>query len=91
MDEPELKQVIIQVSGEVGCPSPSDSDVSEVMKELDANGDGKLSEEELIEGYSQIMGIDAAKEEVQFIMKEVDLDGSGYVDYTEFITAAINK
>ncbi len=37
------------------------------------------------------MGIDAAKEEVQFIMKEVDLDGSGYVDYTEFITAAINK
>jgi calmodulin len=37
---------MIQVSGEVGCPSPSDSDVSEVMKELDANGDGKISLDE---------------------------------------------
>lgn len=46
IDEAELKQVMIQVSGEVGCPSPSDADVSEVMKELDADGNGKIDLEE---------------------------------------------
>jgi calmodulin len=37
---------MIQVSGEVGCPIPSDTEVGEVMKELDANGDGKISLDE---------------------------------------------
>lgn len=46
IDAVELKKVMSSVAGDIGMPEPSDSDVSEVMKELDANSDGKISEEE---------------------------------------------
>jgi Ca2+-binding EF-hand superfamily protein len=43
IDAPELKKVMSSVAGDIGMPEPSDSDVIEVMRELDANNDGKIS------------------------------------------------
>ena len=57
IDETELKQVMIQVSGEVGCPSPSDADVSEVMKELDADGNGKIDLQEFEVLIRQVLSL----------------------------------
>lgn len=46
IDEDELKEVMIQVSAQVGCPAPTDEDVIKVMKAYDADGNGVIDLEE---------------------------------------------
>eukprot|EP00829_Urostomides_striatus_P014491 TRINITY_DN4306_c0_g1_i3.p1 TRINITY_DN4306_c0_g1~~TRINITY_DN4306_c0_g1_i3.p1 ORF type:complete len:484 (-),score=139.28 TRINITY_DN4306_c0_g1_i3:11-1462(-) len=59
---------------------------------LDKNADGKLSREELLEGYTTIYGnIEQANQEVEQIMKNVDSDNNGFIDYSEFLMASTNK
>ena len=57
---------------------------------MDKNSDGKLSREELIEGYRATLG-DLAEEEVDKIMRIADIDGSGEIDYSEFVVATMDK
>lgn len=49
-----------------------------------------MSRQELIEGYTIIMG-DLAEEEVDRIMKIADADGSGEIDYSEWVVATMDK
>jgi len=58
---------------------------------LDLNGDGRLSRDELINGYQKIMGLTNVEEEVDAIMRAVDNNNSGSIDYTEFVMATINR
>ena len=67
------------------------NELQRAFKSLDKNSDGKLSREELIEGYRAIMGDLAAEEEVDKIMKIADADGSGEIDYSEFVVATMDK
>lgn len=72
------------------------------FKSLDKNSDGKLSRDELIEGYRKIYG-EMAEDEVDKILARVDADGSGEIDYSgklinfliyfliEWMVATINK
>ncbi|EGR34611.1 hypothetical protein IMG5_005660 [Ichthyophthirius multifiliis] len=56
----ELEQVMINVASDIGVDKPTKDDVDEVLKELDENGDGKLSMEEfqvLIEQVLEMMSI----------------------------------
>eukprot|EP00826_Nyctotherus_ovalis_P035316 TRINITY_DN3027_c0_g1_i1.p2 TRINITY_DN3027_c0_g1~~TRINITY_DN3027_c0_g1_i1.p2 ORF type:complete len:202 (-),score=42.40 TRINITY_DN3027_c0_g1_i1:454-1059(-) len=50
---------------------------------LDKNADGKLSREELIQGYTGMnMSSEEAAREVDNIMANVDVDNNGYIDYS---------
>ena len=62
-----------------------------VFKELDENQDGKLQYEEVLKGYEQYYGLDEAREEVERIFKLVDVDNSGEIDFSEFVTATVNR
>lgn len=66
------------------------AELQRAFKALDKNSDGKLSREELIEGYRQILG-DMAEDEVDRILKSADSDGSGEIDYSEWIVATTDK
>lgn len=60
----------------------------DIFQEIDQNGDGKLSRDELINGFSKftiLSGID-----VDELMSKCDADGNGFIDYTEFLTATVN-
>ncbi|OMJ66381.1 hypothetical protein SteCoe_32507 [Stentor coeruleus] len=46
IDEPELKTVMCSVAGDIGMDQPSDSDVRDVLRELDTNRDGRISLDE---------------------------------------------
>ena len=65
-------------------------EIRDVFNALDANGDGKLSREELLEGFAKIYGKDC-EEYVDRIMELADVDCSGFIDYTEFIRVTMDK
>lgn len=56
---------------------------------LDLNGDGKLSREELIAGYKQIMGCEDPEAQVDAIMKALDCNNSGSIEYTGILVVEI--
>lgn len=62
-----------------------------MFETLDTSKDGRLSKDELFAGYSQLMGAVQAELEVERIMTTVDVDRNGTIDYSEFISATINK
>lgn len=67
-------------------------ELEKTFKALDKNGDGKLSRQELIDGYTQTFkSEELAKAEVDKIMKEIDVDNNGYIEYSEFLLASCNK
>ena len=65
--------------------------LTETFRSLDVNGDGKLSREELLNGYRKTMGSSEAEVEVERIMREVDTDDNGYVEYSEFVMATMRR
>lgn len=54
------------------------------------NSDGRLSRDELIQGYRNIYG-EFAEEEADRIMAIADTDGSGEIDYSEWLVATANR
>jgi calcium-dependent protein kinase len=71
---------------------------SEDCKELrnifiafDLNGDGRLTKDELIQGMCQVMTKGEAEYLVENLMSMIDIDKSGYIEYEEFLRAAIKK
>lgn len=72
--------------------SKSEKDnLAKVFRAFDKNGDGKLSMEEVKEGYLEHYGKVMSDEEVERMFKQVDIDDSGFIDYSEFVVAAMNE
>ena len=69
------------------------SELQQTFMALDKNADGKLSREELVEGYTVIYAGNREKaiKEVEVIMSNVDVDHNGYIDYSEFLVASMSK
>jgi len=64
--------------------------LQQVFQKLDENKDGKLQYSELLKGFEEYYG-DAAKDEVDRIFEMVDVDHSGEIDFSEFVTATVNR
>lgn len=65
--------------------------LSKLFKDIDKNGDGKLSKEEIIEGYDKYFGKILTQDDVDAMFKSVDIDDSGFIDYSEFVLACMNE
>ena len=66
-------------------------ELRELFKSLDENGDGKLSIEEMKNGFSHMSHVINPDEYIEKIMKDVDTDGNGYIDYNEFLKATLDE
>jgi len=58
---------------------------------IDENGDGKLSKEEIKEGYKNYYNFELSDEEVDEMFAKIDQDNSGVIEYSEFVIATINE
>jgi calcium-dependent protein kinase len=65
--------------------------LARVFKQLDVNGDGQLSKEEIKNGYRIHYGRNITDREIESMFNAVDTNHSGYIDYTEFIVASANE
>jgi calcium-dependent protein kinase len=63
------------------------NDLRDTFIALDTNGDGKLTTEEIKNGFKNAGFND---QDINSIIEFCDGDGSGCIDYTEFLTATLN-
>lgn len=76
-------------------------ELTKIFRKLDANGDGQLDRRELIHGYEQMMKIKGedvssmtkaqVEEQVDRILASVDFDRNGFIEYSEFVTVAMDR
>ena len=76
-------------------------ELTAIFQQLDTNGDGRLDADELRLGYQELLKLrglnpdslddPVIREEVADILSSVDFDNNGYLDYSEFITIAIDR
>lgn len=64
--------------------------IKSTFEQLDLDGDGRLSKQELLQAYSRVTCEAQAIFIVESLMQEVDADKNGFIDYTEFLTAGTN-
>jgi len=64
--------------------------LSEIFKAIDANNDGRISIDEITKYIKQVMGSSNFDEIIE-IYDKIDTNKSGFIDYSEFLSATINK
>ena len=64
-----------------------------LFNQIDINGDGKITKEELLKGLKSKMKNPSPtlEEDVEQIYKNIDMDNNGYIEYEEFVRAAVSK
>lgn len=62
-----------------------------IFKAIDKDGDGRLSKEEIMEGYEKFFGKTLNKEDVDKIFDLVDINQNRFIDFSEFVISALNE
>lgn len=58
---------------------------------IDTNHDGKIAKEELLNGLNNNLSNKISDLEFDKLFKNIDLNNNGFIDYEEFVAAAVNK
>ena len=73
---------------------PQNKDVINACKlfnQIDVNGDGKINKAEFLKGLQSKISSSTLKKDVDQIFQNIDMDNNGYIEYEEFVRAAVNK
>ena len=62
-----------------------------LFNQIDLNGDGKITGEELYLGLKKRLNSDTLEDDVRNIFKNLDMNNDGYIEYEEFVRAAVSK
>ncbi len=62
-----------------------------LFNQIDLNGDGKVTEKELYKGLSTKIKSETLAKDVSKIYKNLDMDNNGFIEYEEFVRAAVSK
>lgn len=61
------------------------------FQQIDKNGDGKITREELIAEYSKQMPVEEAEKVSEEIILKLDKDEDGNIEYTEFLVSCMER
>jgi calcium-dependent protein kinase len=62
-----------------------------LFNQIDTNCDGKINKEELINGLKSKLKIENLESIVASIFKKLDMNNNGFIEYEEFVRAAVDK
>ena len=62
-----------------------------IFNQIDANGDGKITKQELYDGLKSKIKIELLEENIDQIYSKLDMDNDGFIEYEEFVRAAVSK
>ena len=62
-----------------------------LFNQMDISGDGKITKAELLKGLQSKIKSDTLEQDVEQIYKNIDMDNNGYIEYEEFVRAAVSK
>ena len=62
-----------------------------LFNQIDLNADGKITQQELYEGLRSRIKSDTLEEDIKKIFQKLDMDGNGFIEYEEFVRAAVSK
>ncbi|GIX65411.1 calcium-dependent protein kinase 4 [Babesia caballi] len=97
----KLSQAALLYIGSKLITREESNHLTAIFSKMDKNGDGQLDRGELIEGFREYLWlkgspsdeIDQAtiEEQVDQILQGIDFDRNGYIDYSEFLTVAMDR
>jgi calcium-dependent protein kinase len=70
---------------------PEVKDIVRIFKNIDANGDGRITKDEMTIALGKIYNVADTEDEVKEIFANVDNDNNGFIEYEEYIRASIDK
>ena len=62
-----------------------------LFSQIDDNGDGKVTQKELLKGLKTKIKSPTLEKDVAAIYKNLDMDNNGFIEYEEFVRAAVSK
>ena len=62
-----------------------------LFNQIDDNGDGRINQKEFLNGLQSKLKSPNLEQDVAIIFKNIDMDNNGYIEYEEFVRAAVNK
>lgn len=84
----KLQQAVLEFIASQMTSDKETKYLTTLFSSLDADGDGRLSKQEILNGIKQNKTI--PKKEMNRILDNCDINGDGFIEYTEFITATLN-
>lgn len=87
----KLQRAVIRFIASQLLSQGEKNELNAIFKSLDTHGDGKITEQDLMTYCHKIFGEQLSQEEIHNIMLRIDTDNSGYIDYSEFLAAAMDK
>ena len=64
---------------------------AKLFNKIDSDDDCRINKEELYNGLKLKYNTVVKKEDVEQIFTNIDINNNGYIDYEEFVSAAVNK
>lgn len=65
--------------------------IDELFRALDINDNGKLTKDDVQDGYRKVFGKELADEMVEEMFRRIDYDNTGFIEYSEFVIATMNE
>ena len=64
---------------------------NKLFNQLDTDGDGKINKNDLLKGLRTKIDSKTLEKDVDRIYRNIDMDNNGYIEYEEFVRAAVSK
>ena len=64
---------------------------NKLFHQIDTDGDGKINKNDLLKGLRTKTDSKALEKDIDRIYRNIDMDNNGYIEYEEFVRAAVSK
>ena len=87
----KLQQAVLCLMVQILISAEEKKRLEVLFRQLDSNGDGVVTYDELVQGFIQLYGERVGQEECKRVFLAIDTDGSGEIELQEFLQACVDK